>query len=474
MFWSKKAAEPAHTVTVTAGQGPDRLYADLERAMAQSTAITVEGCLRDDAAWQALTRFVGRYKLLLASCQIDADTPGGGQCRLRLNTTWDPQAPKKSYAALEGAYTENYYLMDCGGYERFVTTRGEQIDGRLQGVLCLVDPRPGQKILDIGCGRGELSCALAKQGADVTGLDYSPAAIAIAERTYRAAQAELRLRYRRQDIFEAQDLGTYDKMVMADVVEHIEQDVLEKIFEKLSRALRADGTLIIHTAPNRHYYEQAWPLRRRQAAALGCWLPQEPRSYYEQLMHINEQTPEGLRAALERYFPFVHVWTGGVMDCAARKDRAQQAQDLEIFAYAANSAAALEAALAESARVPRPESCRLGYAAQPLTAVAGQEAMLDVAVENLGGETVTSHRQHPVFLCYHILDAAGRAVVYDGERSPIALLRPGARQTVPLRVAVPADLPQGAYTLRITAVAEGLFWLDDRCASYCDVPLEIR
>ena len=95
MFWSKKAAEPAHTVTVTAGQGPDRLYADLERAMAQSTAITVEGCLRDDAAWQALTRFVGRYKLLLASCQIDADTPGGGSVSAAVEHHLGPAGPQK-------------------------------------------------------------------------------------------------------------------------------------------------------------------------------------------------------------------------------------------------------------------------------------------------------------------------------------------------------------------------------------------
>jgi trans-aconitate methyltransferase len=41
-------------------------------------------------------------------------------------------------------------------------------------VLDLLDPRPGERILDLGCGSGELTAAIAERGADVLGVDSSP------------------------------------------------------------------------------------------------------------------------------------------------------------------------------------------------------------------------------------------------------------------------------------------------------------
>lgn len=41
-----------------------------------------------------------------------------------------------------------------------------------------VDPRPGQRILDVACGTGTSTAALAKGGARVVGVDFSPGMIA--------------------------------------------------------------------------------------------------------------------------------------------------------------------------------------------------------------------------------------------------------------------------------------------------------
>lgn len=56
---------------------------------------------------------------------------------------------------------------------------------------------PGASLLDIGCGSGEISAWLARQGLDVVGADFSGAAVARAQLAYRDVA---RLSFRTVDI----------------------------------------------------------------------------------------------------------------------------------------------------------------------------------------------------------------------------------------------------------------------------------
>jgi ubiquinone/menaquinone biosynthesis C-methylase UbiE len=53
-----------------------------------------------------------------------------------------------------------------------------------EDLVDMLAPRPGERILDLGCGTGYLSDLIARSGALVTGIDNSEAMIAKAKEAY--------------------------------------------------------------------------------------------------------------------------------------------------------------------------------------------------------------------------------------------------------------------------------------------------
>src|ERR1700758_742036 len=55
----------------------------------------------------------------------------------------------------------------------------------------LLDPKPAERILDLGCGTGHLTAKIAATGAEVTGLDSSTSMIAQARQNFPALKFAL-------------------------------------------------------------------------------------------------------------------------------------------------------------------------------------------------------------------------------------------------------------------------------------------
>ena len=111
-------------------------------------------------------------------------------------------------------------------------------------------PLADKRVLDVGCGGGLLCEPLARMGADVTGIDAAPEAIAVAER--HAEKSGLTIDYRVGGI-EALGDRRYDLITCLEVIEHVTSPAT--FVRGLSRVL-ADGGMIILSTPNRTRFSQ--------------------------------------------------------------------------------------------------------------------------------------------------------------------------------------------------------------------------
>jgi glycosyltransferase involved in cell wall biosynthesis len=91
--------------------------------------------------------------------------------------------------------------------------------------LALAAIQPGERVLDIGCGPGDLDREFVRKGCRVTGVDqYAPVAPSPFERF---------LQWNETAPFPAVDLADYDTVLLLDILEHLRRP------EALLRALRS-------------------------------------------------------------------------------------------------------------------------------------------------------------------------------------------------------------------------------------------
>jgi len=104
---------------------------------------------------------------------------------------------------------------------------------------------PNPKILDVGCGGGILSEALAKAGAQVTGLDLSELSINVAK--YHAKSEGLDIDYRYESVHDLADreAGTYDAIACMEMLEHVPEPA--KVIASCKKALKPQGQAFFST-----------------------------------------------------------------------------------------------------------------------------------------------------------------------------------------------------------------------------------
>jgi cyclopropane-fatty-acyl-phospholipid synthase len=106
--------------------------------------------------------------------------------------------------------------------------------------------KPGQHVLDIGCGWGGMALTLAKEyDVHVTGVTLSKEQLAIAQKRALDAGLADRVTFRLQDYRELAE--TFDRIVSVGMLEHVGAGHLGEYFAKVRDLLNADGVALIHS-----------------------------------------------------------------------------------------------------------------------------------------------------------------------------------------------------------------------------------
>lgn len=220
-------------------------------------------------------------------------------------------------------YTEAYFLTDCEGYETFVASGGRRIGQRFRRALKLAGLHPGERLLDVGCGRGEIVVGGVSSGAIAVGVDYAPAAVRLAQSVLESLPVALRPRAAVAQMdataFAFRSVS-FDALFMLDLVEHLYPQQLAKALAEAHRVLRPGGRLILHTSPNRLFedvmYSRYVRHIHRAVLALSDALgfrdglvneamlptaPAFPRADYDRQLHVNEHGPERLCGLLRAH-----------------------------------------------------------------------------------------------------------------------------------------------------------------------------
>ncbi|WP_343630811.1 cyclopropane-fatty-acyl-phospholipid synthase family protein [Roseateles sp.] len=138
-------------------------------------------------------------------------------------------------------YSSALYAAD--GQVREALTLEEAQARRLDRILALLDLRPGQRVLEIGCGWGTLAAEMARRGVSVVGVTLSTEQLAFArERAARWGVAD-RVDLRLQDYRDVQ--GRFDRIVSIEMIEAVGEAYWPVYFATLRDRLLPGGHALL-------------------------------------------------------------------------------------------------------------------------------------------------------------------------------------------------------------------------------------
>jgi SAM-dependent methyltransferase len=172
--------------------------------------------------------------------------------------------------------------------------RPETIDRSVEWLIETLGLKPGDSVLDLGCGPGLYASRFARAGLQVTGVDASRRSIEYAIND--ANQNNLNIRYRYQNYLELDDEDQYQVafLIYGDFCP-LNPEQRSRLLKNIRRALQPEGNFVLDVSTReqrkRHGTKNGW-----YALESGFWKPgphlvlEEGFDYPEQSVWLDQYT----------------------------------------------------------------------------------------------------------------------------------------------------------------------------------------
>ena len=343
---------------------------------------------------------------------------------------------------------------------------------RFGQLLAALRIRPGDRVLDFGCGTGWTSIMLARTGAEVVGMDIAPAALAIAREVADrelTPDARARVEFR---TYSGSDIdipdGELDFVVVFDAFHHFPNP--KTVLSEFHRVLAPQGRFgfaepgVGHTATEISQAETEHGILEEDLDLEQLYVSGIAAGFKGLELAIPALEPEILTLPMNRMRLFLRGMLWLVPQDFLRK--AVLTGPIGVFRKGAYAVTSLN---------PRTHLAKITPSVSQISARSGEVVRLTVRVENQS-ETVWLEEGRRgrgyVRLGAHLLD--GGSTVVDDNYGRAELPRDLERgDAVDVELNLKAPGKPGSYTIELDMVNEGTCWFAEQGSQTAAVRLEI-
>lgn len=143
-------------------------------------------------------------------------------------------------------FLDEHMLYSCAYFREPQETLEQAQRNKLRLLAAKLCLRPGMKVLDIGCGWGDLALYLAQlEDVEVLGVTLSKEQQALATQRAKDAGLDGRVRFELRDYREVDE--TFDRIVSVGMFEHVGVHHYDEFFKKVNALMPDDGLAVLHS-----------------------------------------------------------------------------------------------------------------------------------------------------------------------------------------------------------------------------------
>ena len=143
-------------------------------------------------------------------------------------------------------FLDENMLYSCAYFREPGETLEQAQRNKLRLLASKLGLKPGMKVLDIGCGWGDLALYLAAlENVDVLGVTLSKEQQVLASQRAEKAGLAGRVRFELKDYRDVE--GSFDRIVSVGMFEHVGVHHYDEFFKKLNALMPDDGVALLHS-----------------------------------------------------------------------------------------------------------------------------------------------------------------------------------------------------------------------------------